>query len=56
MDNFLSTLLGIYILISQVMTIVFFIDICKVWDSFVGIILFGPIWAELKGLLWIFFI
>jgi|GEM_PF-4839582 len=44
MDNLLSILVGIYLLISQIMTVVFFIDICKVWDSIIGIIFLGPIW------------
>ncbi len=49
-------LLGLYILVSQIMTVVFFVDFCRDWDSIVSIILLGPILAELKGLLWIFFI
>lgn len=52
----LSILLGIYCIISQVMTVVFFVDFCKEWDSIIKIIFLGPVLAELKGLLWIIFI
>jgi len=47
-------LVGIYLLISQLMSVIFFIDICKTWDSIIGIILLGPIVAEFKGIFWIF--
>ena len=47
-------LVGIYLLISQVMSVIFFIDVCKTWDSIIGIILLGPIVAEFKGIFWIF--
>lgn len=47
-------LVGVYLLISQVMSVVFFIDICKTWDSILGIILLGPLVAEFKGIFWIF--
>lgn len=46
----------LYLFISQIMSIVFFIDICKEWDSTIGIILGGVFVAEIKGFLWIFFI
>ena len=49
-------LLGIYGLISQIFSIIYFIDICKEWDSLLAIILVGPFVAEFKGLLWIFFL
>lgn len=52
----LSFVIGIYMLISQIMTLVFFVDYCKADDSLLKIILVDPILAELKGLLWIFFI
>lgn len=54
--SFLSILLWIYVVISQIMTVVFFIDLCKEWDSIIKIIFLGPFLAELKGLLWFFFI
>lgn len=54
--SFLNILFLIYVVISQIMTVVFFIDLCKEWDSIVQIILLGPFLAELKGLLWLFFI
>jgi len=49
-------LLAVYFIISQIMSIVFFIDICKDWDNLLAIIFAAPIVAELKGLLWVFFI
>lgn len=52
----LSFVIGIYMLISQIMTLVFFVDYCKADDSLLKIILVDPILAELKGLLWVFFI
>ena len=52
----LSFVIGIYMLISQIMTLVFFVDYCKADDSLLKIILVDPILAEPKGLLWIFFI
>lgn len=52
----LSFVIGIYMLVSQIMTLVFFVDYCKADDSLLKIILVDPILAELKGLLWIFFI
>lgn len=52
----LSFVIGIYMLISQIMTLVFFVDYCKADDSLLKIIMVDPILAELKGLLWIFFI
>lgn len=54
MDNVGTFLAGIYLIISQVMSIIFYIDICREWDSILGIILFGPFVAEFKGLFWIF--
>lgn len=56
MKNLITILLGIYIVISQIMTIVFFVNLCKTWDSIIKIIFLGTIWAEIKGLLWIFFV
>ena len=51
----LSVILGLYILISQIMTFVFFIDYCRT-DSIVKIIFIDTLLSEIKGLLWIFFI
>jgi len=56
MERTIYFLLMIYIVVSQIMSLVFFIDICKEWDNLFAIIFAGPIVAELKGLLWIFFI
>ena len=49
-------LFWIYFIIAQGMFIVFFIQICKAWDSTLLIILLGPEVAILKAALWIFFI
>ena len=49
-------LLWIYIIVSQIMTVVFFIQYCRTDDSLLKIILIDPILSELKGILWIFFI
>ena len=46
----------IYLIVSQIMTVVFFIQYCRTDDSLLKIILIDPILSELKGLLWIFFI
>lgn len=55
-SSFWGILLWIYGIISQIMTVVFFVDFCKEWDSIIKIILLGPILAEVKGLLWFIFI
>ena len=55
-NSILSLLIAIYFFVSQVMTLVFFVGYCKEDDSLLKIILLDPILAELKGLLWIFFI
>lgn len=58
-SNFLSNiggcLLYLYGIISQIMTIVFFIGYCRT-DSILEIIFIDGIISEAKGLLWIFFI
>ncbi len=51
-----GVLLWIYLIVSQIMTVVFFIQYCRTDDSLLKIILIDPILSELKGLLWIFFI
>ena len=56
MNNFLTVLLWIYLAISQIMSLVFFIEICGDWDNIVGIIIAGPVVSEFQGLLWPFFI
>ena len=48
-------LMGLYLLISQVMTLVFFIEYCRK-DSILEIIFIDSWLSELKGLLWVFFI
>lgn len=45
----------LYFLISQIMTVVFFVQYCKT-DSLIEIIFIDAILSEFKGLLWIFFI
>ncbi len=56
MGNVVGCLFGLYIIISQIMTVVFFIQYCKADDSLLEIIFIDSILSELKGLLWIFFI
>lgn len=51
-----GVLLWLYLIVSQIMTVVFFIQYCRTDDSLLKIILIDPILSELKGLLWIFFI
>lgn len=45
-----------YLVISQIMTVVFFIGYCRSDDSILEIIFLDSILSEIKGLLWIFFI
>lgn len=56
----LITVLGIigtlYFIISQIMSVIFFVGYCRSDDSMLKIIIVDPILAELKGLLWVFFI
>lgn len=49
-------LLWVYFIVSQIMTLVFFIDYCRAGDSLLEIIFIDTILSEIKGLLWIFFI
>ena len=44
-----------YFIVSQIMTLVFFIQYCRT-DSIVEIIFIDSVLSEIKGLLWIFFI
>ena len=55
LPNVLEWILLIYIIISQIMTVVFFLEYCKK-DSFLEIVFLDSILSEFKGLLWIFFI
>ena len=59
MNDSISTVTGvllwIYGIISQLMTLVFFIQYCKT-DSIFEIIFIDSWLSEIKGLLWIFFI
>ena len=52
----LGFLLWVYFIVSQIMTLVFFIDYCRAGDSLLEIIFIDTILSEIKGLLWIFFI
>ena len=56
MEKILTVLIWAYLAISQVMSIIFFVELCKDWDNILGIIFLGPIVAEFQGLLWPFFI
>ena len=49
-------LLWMYLIVSQIMTVVFFVQYCRTDDSLLKIILIDPILSELKGIFWIFFI
>ena len=53
-DLLLPGIIWAYGIISQIFAIIFFVDICKYWDSLFAIILFGPIAAEIKAIFWIF--
>jgi len=53
--NFLNILMWLYVIISQIMTIVFFVEYCRK-DSIIEIIFIDSILSEIKGLLWIFFV
>lgn len=54
-NSILGCLGTIYAVISQIMTLIFFIGYCKT-DSLLEIIFIDTWLSELKGLLWIFFI
>lgn len=56
MRNIMTVLVVIYIILSQVFSVIFFIDYVKETESILKIVFLGPIIAELKGILWIFFI
>jgi hypothetical protein len=47
--------MSLYLLVSQIATIVFFIGYCRT-DSIFEIIFIDSFLSEIKGLLWIFFI
>lgn len=51
----LGCMMSLYLLVSQIATIVFFIGYCRT-DSLLEIIFIDSILSEIKGLLWIFFI
>lgn len=59
-DETLSGILGFllwgYGIVSQIMSLVFFIQYCKSDDSLLEIIFIDSVLSEIKGLLWIFFI
>jgi hypothetical protein len=54
-DGFLSSLLFIYLISSQVMTLYFWWQWSKT-HGFINTILLGPFVSEFKGLLWPFFL
>jgi hypothetical protein len=55
MENIFAVIMWIYGIISQIMSLVFFIDFCRT-DSFLQILFIDTWLSELKGILWIFFI
>lgn len=54
-ENILGFLYAVYLIMSQIMTIVFFIQYCRT-DSLLEIIFIDALLSEFKGLLWIIFI
>lgn len=48
-------LMSLYLLVSQIATVVFFIGYCRT-DPILEIIFLDSLLSEFKGLLWIFFI
>jgi hypothetical protein len=55
MQGIIGILIWIYGFISQIMTLVFFVEFCKT-DSLLQILFIDTWLSELKGLFWIFFI
>ncbi len=59
-DDTLSGIIGLFLwgygIVSQIMSLVFFIQYCKSDDSLMEIIFIDSVLSEIKGLLWIFFI
>ena len=55
LKNILGFLYAIYLIMSQIMTVVFFIQYCRT-DSLLEIIFIDSFLSEFKGLLWIIFI
>lgn len=55
LKNILGFLYAIYLIMSQIMTVVFFIQYCKT-DSLLETIFIDSFLSEFKGLLWIIFI
>lgn len=55
LKNILGFLYAIYLIMSQIMTVVFFIQYCRT-DSLLEIIFIDSFLSEFRGLLWIIFI
>ena len=55
MTGISGILIWIYGIISQIMTLVFFVNFCRT-DSFIEILFIDTWLSELKGFFWIFFI
>ena len=56
MGKILQFIIVAYIVMSQIMTVVFMVQFCQSEDSIARIIFVDTWLAELKGWLWIFFI
>ena len=54
--NAVVLLVYVYMITSQIMTVYFWYMMVKHGDSFLAAIFWYPIVAEIKGILWIFFI
>lgn len=55
LKNIIGFMYAIYLIMSQIMTVVFFIQYCRT-DSLLEIIFIDSFLSEFKGLLWIIFI
>lgn len=55
-EKILQFIIVAYIVMSQIMTVVFMVQFCQSDDSIARIIFVDTWLAELKGWLWIFFI
>lgn len=55
LKNILGFLYATYLIMSQIMTIVFFVQYCRT-DSLLEIVFIDSFLSEIKGLLWIIFI
>ena len=55
-SGILGILMAIYVIVSQIMCLVFWIQYIQAGDSIIEIIFVDIVLSEIKGILWIFFI